>query len=262
MKASIEKSNMQNNFEKTNKTTTKSAYHIELEKIIKRNREAGKLPSLLLHSCCGPCSSYVLFYLMRYFDITVFFYNPNIFPEKEYEHRLFEQKRLIDCINSVGKIEFQMNDRLYESRACSEIKLEEVPYRHGEFEDIIKGLEGEPEPEGGARCKKCFELRLLKTKELASAKKFDYFGTTLTVSPHKNAVLINELGEEISNITQETTETKTAGNTRKETEVAAKTLFLPSDFKKNEGYRISIILSKQFDLYRQNYCGCEFSKYV
>lgn len=253
---------MQNNIEKTNKTTPKPAYHIELENIIKRNREAGKFPSLLLHSCCGPCSSYVLFYLMQYFDITVFFYNPNIFPQDEYEHRLSEQKRLIECINGAGKIEFQMNDSLYESRACSEIKLETVPYIHEEFSDSVKGFESEPE--GGARCKKCFELRLLKTKELASAKNFDYFGTTLTVSPHKNAVLINELGEEISNITQKMTETKTAGNIRKETEteVAAETLFLPSDFKKNEGYRISIILSKQYKLYRQNYCGCEFSKNI
>lgn len=218
-----------------NATSPKPDYHKELESIIKNNEESGKLPTILLHSCCGPCSSYVLFYLMQHFDITVLFYNPNIFPEEEYEHRLSEQKRLIDVINNEGGLEFEMNDRHFESKLQKKIKLMTVDYDHREFTDFVTGFEREPE--GGARCKKCFELRLYKAKEIAEQNGFEYFGTTLTVSPHKNAVLINELGKEIDSIH-----------------------FLPSDFKKKEGYRISTILSKQLELYRQNFCGCEFAR--
>lgn len=183
-------------------------------------------PRLMLHSCCGPCSSYCLEYLKDHFDITVFYYNPNIYPQEEYDHRLFEQKRLIDEMNRHAD--------------CS-IKLMTVPYDHQEFLDFVKGLE--EEKEGGARCSKCFELRLSRTAAAASALEMDYFGTTLTVSPHKNAVLINRIGGELTG----------------EALLPSSLKWLPSDFKKNDGYKRSIELSREYDLYRQNYCGCEFS---
>lgn len=177
-------------------------------------------PSLLLHSCCGPCSSYVLSYLKGYFDITVLYYNPNIYPEEEYEHRLSEQSRLIDAMNGEG----------------ADIKLLFLPYKHEEFLEAARGFE--KEREGDARCEKCFELRLEKTKELAKELGFEYFGTTLTVSPHKNAMLINRIGADIA---------------------GEGVLWLPSDFKKKDGYKRSIELSGKYGLYRQNYCGCEFA---
>ena len=183
----------------------------------------GRRPRLLLHSCCGPCSSYVLFYLNGYFNITVLYYNPNIYPEAEYVHRLSEQRRLIEAMNE-------------ENASDAAIGLIELPYRHEEFLSAAKGFEGEPE--GGLRCEKCFELRLRKTLELAQEGSHEYFATTLTVSPHKNAALINKIG--------------------KNTETTV--LWLPSDFKKRDGYKQSIELSGRYGLYRQNYCGCEFSK--
>lgn len=201
-------------------------YQIKLDSIIKRIKDEGYRPTLVLHSCCGPCSSYCLSSLAEYFDITVLYYNPNIFPEEEYDLRLSEQKRLINEMN-----------REY----GSDIKLCTFPYDHSEFLEYVKGLENEPE--GGARCAKCFELRLKKTKELALKQRADYFGTTLTVSPHKNAVLINAIGEELAGLGQK-----------------ENLLWLPSDFKKKEGYKKSIELSKKYDLYRQNFCGCEFAK--
>ena len=200
-------------------------YQLEMDKVLAQLTETGRRPSLLIHSCCGPCSSYCLSYLRTYFDITVFYYNPNIFPEEEYDHRLAEQVKIIDALNQ-------------EPETLNKISLITVPYVHEEFTDYVKGLE--LEREGGARCKKCFELRIGKTAELAAEKSFDYYCTTLTVSPHKNAVVINEVGKE----------------TEKE---AASSLWLVSDFKKRNGYKISIELSKKFDLYRQQYCGCEFS---
>lgn len=193
-------------------------YQIKLEEII--NGLSGK-PSLLLHSCCGPCSGYCLEYLKEYFNITVLFYNPNIFPEEEFDKRLSEQRRLIkDHIDGV--------------------KLIEPAYDHKEFTEYVKGLE--KEKEGGARCEKCFELRLRKTAETANELGFDYFGTTLTVSPHKNAEVINRVGEQIKE------------------EIQISPSWLYSDFKKKNGYKISIELSKKYELYRQDFCGCEYSK--
>lgn len=188
-----------------------------LDNIIKQiqNDPDSKVPTLLLHSCCGPCSSYVVTYLKDYFNLTVFYYNPNIYPEEEYMHRLSEQKRLLGELG---------------------IPLIEPGYDHQEYIAFVQGLESEPE--GGARCAKCFELRLLRTFALASEKGFDYFCTTLTVSPHKNAALINRIGQNISD---------------------GKTLWLPGDFKKREGYKRSIELSRKYGLYRQDYCGCEFA---
>ena len=191
-------------------------YQKELDKITQMLQQQGVKPKLLLHSCCGPCSSYVVTYLLQWFDITVLYYNPNIYPEAEYDHRLAEQTRLLKELG---------------------VLLMQVPYDHQEFLDYVSGLEGELE--GGARCAKCFELRLRKTRELAAEGDFDYFATTLTVSPHKNAVVINHIGE------------LTAGHDRP--------LWLLSDFKKRDGYKKSIELSKQYGLYRQDYCGCEFA---
>ncbi len=192
-------------------------YSIELEKIIKSN--GSKKPSLLLHACCAPCSSYVLEYLASHFNITLFFYNPNIYPEDEYKKRLDELKRLVR--------EMKLN-----------IKVLEEHYVPDEFFEISKGLENIPE--GGERCRKCYRLRLQKTAEAAKADRYDFFCTTLSISPHKNAECINEIGNELS---------KDYG-----------TAFLPSDFKKKNGYKRSIELSKKYNLYRQNFCGCIFSK--
>ena len=180
-----------------------------------------KRPSLLLHSCCGPCSSYCLEYLKEFFDITVLYYNPNIYPEEEYEHRLAEQRRLID-------------------EALNGVKLMALPYDHSEFTEYVKGLE--EEKEGGARCEKCFRLRLEKTAQAAAEGGFDFFGTTLTVSPHKNAQVINSVGEKIAQ------------------EFTIAPAWLYADFKKKNGYKISIELSQKYGLYRQNFCGCEYSK--
>lgn len=177
-------------------------------------------PSLLLHSCCAPCSSYVLEYLSQYFHITVFYYNPNMDSKEEYEKRTEEQKRLIS--------EMQLED----------VKLITADYMPEVFYETVKGYE--KEPEGGARCYLCYRLRIEETAKLASKKGFDYFTTTLTISPLKNAQWLNELGQK-------------AGE-------KFGSCFLPSDFKKKGGYQRSIQLSKEYSLYRQNFCGCIFSK--
>lgn len=197
----------------------KKNFQLELEKIIEKNKSENRVPTLLLHSCCGPCSSYVVTYLMEHFKVTVLYYNPSIYPEEEYQLRLSEQEKLLKELD---------------------IPLLEIGYDHQSFLDIINGLENEKE--GGGRCIKCFEQRLLKTKEIAMKENFDYFCTTLTVSPHKNAAIINQVGNKIA-------------------EGENSVLWLPSDFKKKEGYKKSIELSHKYDLYRQEYCGCEFSIY-
>ena len=207
--------------------TTKVNYQLELDNIIKNLEQENKVPTLLLHSCCGPCSSYVVTYLKNYFDLTVFFYNPNIFPREEYDHRLSEQTRLLKELN---------------------IPLLEIGYDHSEYLSYVKGLE--EEPEGGARCSKCFELRLRKTYELAKERHFDYCCTTLTVSPHKNAMLINKIGQQLY---EEFLPINNINNFN------IMPLWLPSDFKKREGYKKSVELSKQYHLYRQDFCGCEFA---
>ena len=176
-------------------------------------------PKLLLHACCGICSSSVLERLIDYFEITVLYYNPNIYPKEEYQQRLQTQKKIIDKINK-------------------NIKLHEINYNEEEFNNTIKGLEREKE--GGKRCIKCFYLRLEKTAELAKKEKYDYFCTTLSVSPHKDSQKLNEIGKIL------------------EQKYNIKYLF--SDFKKKDGYKRSNELAKKYDLYRQNYCGCKFSK--
>lgn len=194
-------------------------YQKELEKKIESFH--GETKKLFLHSCCAPCSSYVLKYLSDYFEIIDFYYNPNITDEEEYEKRSKELQRLIN-----------------EMPHQNEITFVEGAYSRDLFFQEVKGLENEPE--GGMRCRKCFEMRLLASAEMAKKMGADFFTTTLTISPLKNADILNEIGERIS----------------KETGVP----YLPSDFKKKDGYRQSVLLSKEYGLYRQDYCGCIYSK--
>lgn len=193
-------------------------YQLEMEKIIS-NLDGEK--TLLLHSCCAPCSSYVLRLLSDYFKITVFYYNPNIYPEEEYLKRKEEQKRFIESANFKNEISFIESD-----------------YDVDTFNSICKGLEDCKE--GGNRCFNCYLLRMEKTCKIAKVKGYDYFCTTLSVSPHKNAQKINELG----NLLEEKYGVK----------------YLYSDFKKKNGYLESIMLAKEYNLYRQDYCGCKYSR--
>lgn len=200
---------------------TRVNYSKELDKLLCSIKDLNNKPSLLLHCCCAPCSSYVLEYLTPYFDITALFYNPNIFPESEYNLRLQELKRLIN----------QMN-------LSSSVDLIEEKYEPNKFLEISAGLESDPE--GSIRCLNCYYLRLLKTATLAKSNNFDFFTTTLTISPYKNADKLNEIGGKLAQ------------------EFGVRYLF--SDFKKKEGYKRSLELSQKYNLYRQNYCGCKFSK--
>lgn len=182
---------------------------------------ADELPRLLLHGCCAPCSSYVLEYLSQYFKITLLFYNPNISSHEEYLKREAEVKRLISIMPQKNSIEFMS-----------------VGWNNADFASMSRGLE--ELPEGGLRCFKCYELRLRKAAELAKAGGYDYFTTTLSISPLKNSAKLNEIGERIG------------------AEYGVN--HLPSDFKKKNGYKRSIELSAAYQLYRQNYCGCVYSK--
>lgn len=195
-------------------------YQKELEKLILENQKEGKIPKLLLHSCCAPCSSYVLEYLSDYFEITVFYYNPNIFPESEYTKRILEQQMLIQDMKFRHPVSFLAGS-----------------YDRNRFYEIARGLE--QEKEGGERCFKCYEIRLEEAAKIAKEIEYDYFTTTLSISPMKNAEKLNEIGTKIA---------KQYG-----------VEYLQSDFKKKNGYKRSIELSKEYGLYRQDYCGCEFS---
>lgn len=203
------------------KSMNKINYQRELDKVIDKITQERKAPKLLLHVCCAPCSSYCLEYLSKYFDITVYFYNPNISIADEYNYRLSEEKRLV----SLMPFEHPVN-------------VIEGEYLPKDYFDYVKGLENEPE--GGKRCEKCFRLRLESSARYAKKHGFDYFTTTLTISPLKNAQLLNSIGAELAE--------------------KYGVPWLYSDFKKREGYKRSIVLSKEYDLYRQNYCGCVFSK--
>lgn len=198
----------------------KRNYQRELEQLIS-NIEPGHVPSLLLHACCAPCSSYCLEYLSQHFSITVLFYNPNISPAAEYQKRVDEIKRLIS-----------------ELPAKNKISLIEGRYLPEEFYTSVKGLENEPE--GGKRCHVCYELRLHEAAVVAKELGYDYFTTTLSISPLKDADKLNEIGKKLSD----------------EYGIS----YLYSDFKKKNGYKRSIELSKEYKLYRQNFCGCVFSK--
>lgn len=210
-------------------------YNKELEKLMTDETLRGA--KLFLHSCCAPCSSAVLERLRAFFRITVFYYNPNISPKEEYEFRKDEQKRLIEALNSQASGEAVATtdiatDEFYQ------IEMVDADYEPALFYEACKGLE--QEPEGGARCTECFELRLSKTVVEAMKHGADFVTTTLTISPLKNAALLNEIGEALCE--------------------GKRVKWLPSDFKKKEGYKRSIELSQEYDLYRQNYCGCAFSK--
>lgn len=198
----------------------KTNYQKKTEEILSLADEKSKKPTLLLQSCCGPCSSYVLSYLAPHFKVFLYYYNPNIYPMQEYEKRLETQKRLLAL-----------------APFAADVTLVEGEYDHDRFLEAVKGKECLPE--GGDRCADCFSLRLEETAAAAARMGADYFGTTLTVSPHKNAEVINKLGESLQN------------------KYGVKFLF--SDFKKKEGYKHSIELSAEYGLYRQHYCGCEFS---
>lgn len=193
-------------------------YQLECEREIAQN--ADKIPRLLLHSCCAPCSSYVLEYLTQYFDVTIFYFNPNITPEEEYRKRVSEQQRLIS-----------------EAGYSHPVSFIEGHYDCNEFFEIARGLEDLPE--GGERCFKCYRLRLEEAAKIAADGNYDYFTTTLSVSPYKNAAKLNAIGSEMGE------------------RYGVK--YLHSDFKKKNGYKRSIELSAKYGLYRQNYCGCVYS---
>ena len=201
----------------------KENYYLLFENQLNRIKEKGKVPTILLHSCCAPCSSHVITFLKEYFDITIIYYNPNIYPYEEYKKRKEEQIRFLNEIKSKNKL-----------------NIIDCDYDNNIYEKTIKGLE--KEKEGGSRCYKCFWLRLDKTAQIAKENNYDYFSTTLTISPYKNSTVINEIGKKLETIYNIT--------------------WLYSDYKKKDGYKKSIQLSKEYNLYRQNYCGCIYSKRI
>ena len=208
--------------------TKKNNFQKQLDELLENLQ--GK-PRLLLHACCGPCSSYVLEYLSSRFEITVLFYNPNIYPQAEYERRLEELKKFYTKFIPARNV-------------C----VIEEPYDPEEFYTAVgtrEQLELATEPERGERCRRCYELRLRRTYEYASAHNFEYFCTTLSISPFKDADMINEIGERLSAVVEP---------------VEATPRWLPSDFKKRNGFKRSLELSAEYDLYRQEYCGCIYSK--
>ncbi len=199
----------------------KMNYQLEMEKIIKQETAKNKVPKLLLHACCAPCSSRVLEVLSDYFEITILYYNPNIFPEVEFEKRLTELKRLVKDLKTKYPVE------VWPGR-----------YEPKEFFTMARGHE--KDKEGGERCFKCYRLRLEETVKLAKENHFDYFTTTLSISPYKNSRVLNEIGRELAE--------------------KYNLSYLFSDFKKKDGYHRSIELSEKYHLYRQDYCGCIYSK--
>ncbi len=203
------------------KRENKKNYQKCADALIEGVLESGKTPSLLLHACCAPCSSYCLEYLTRYFSVTLFYYNPNIEPAEEYRHRVEEAKRLVRELPALHPVTFL-----------------EGKYEPERYHAAVKGLENEPE--GGSRCEVCFRLRLSEAAKAAAEGGFEYFTTTLSISPLKNADLLNRIGKELAE--------------------EYHTAYFFSDFKKKGGYQRSIELSREYDLYRQNFCGCIYSK--
>ena len=199
----------------------KRDYQGQMEAVIAENKAAGVVPKLLLHSCCAPCSSYCIETLSKDFYVTVFYYNPNIYPDEEYLHRVKEQQRFINEFPTVYPVEFIEGD------------FEKDRF----YNEVARGLEHEPER--GARCEKCFFLRLSETAKKAAALGFDYFCTTLTISPQKDPVLLNDIGERLGE--------------------QYGVSFLPSEFRKRDGYKRSTMISREYDMYRQDYCGCVYS---
>ena len=211
----------------------KANYQKELDSLLQQISTAPQRPSLLLHACCGPCSSYVLEYLCKYFDITVLYYNPNIYPDTEYNRRLQE------LLNFYTKFLPAQN-----------VRVIQAPYDPEDFYKAV-GTRENPlladEPERGERCRRCYELRLRYTYDYACANGFDYFCTTLSISPFKDADMINEIGKGLAPAVPEPVEGVEGP------------LWLPSDFKKKNGFKRSLELSTEYNLYRQEYCGCIYS---
>ncbi len=202
------------------KNSQKVNYQIVLDKILEEISTWDRTPTLLLHVCCAPCASYVLEYLSSYFLITILFYNPNIYPEKEYYKRFEEATKLLEMV-----------------KYDNPIKLLSIPYSNKQFYDRVAGFENEKE--GGKRCGVCFELRQEKAAQYAADNGYDFFSSSLTISPHKNAQLLNKIGHEL--------------------EEKYNIRYLYSDFKKKNGYKRSVEIAKEVGLYRQDYCGCEYS---
>ena len=213
-------------------------YQKKLDDLIAEFSACGRRPSLLLHACCGPCSSYVLEYLSKYFQITVLYYNPNIYPQAEYERRLAELKKLYEKFPPALE---------------TGVKLVECEYQPEQFYQAV-GVLDEPElatePEKGERCRRCYKFRLQRAYDYAAANHFEYFCTSLSISPFKDAVKINELGVEIEHAQLTDAATKIS-------ESSPKWLF--SDFKKKGGFKRSLELSEEYGMYRQTYCGCVYS---
>ena len=199
---------------------TRINYQLKLDELIKKLEQENRVPRLLMHSCCGPCSSYVIEYLSNYFDMTIFYFNPNIYPDEEYRLRVQEQKRFIERFPTKYPVSFIEGD-----------------YDKERFYEMAKGHE--EDRERGERCHSCYRMRLSETAKLASESGFDYFGTTLTISPQKDSMVLNEIGEELA--------------------AQYGVSWLPSDFKKREGYKRSTEISREYDMYRQDYCGCVYS---
>lgn len=208
------------NWKVNNKAGQKVNYQKELDKLILELKKEEKVPRLLLHSCCAPCSSYVLEYLSQYFEVTVFYYNPNIYPESEYTKRVLEQQKLISEMRFKYPVTFIAGN-----------------YDSEKFYNMARGLENVKE--GGERCFKCYELRLREAAKIAKNGEYDFFTTTLSISPLKNAQKLNEIGMLLAE------------------EYGIE--YLLSDFKKKNGYKRSVELSEEYGLYRQDYCGCVFS---
>ena len=208
------------NWKVNSKAGQKVNYQKELDKLILELKKEEKVPRLLLHSCCAPCSSYVLEYLSQYFEVTVFYYNPNIYPESEYTKRVLEQQKLISEMRFKHPVTFIAGN-----------------YDSEKFYNMARGLENVKE--GGERCFKCYELRLREAAKIAKNGEYDFFTTTLSISPLKNAQKLNEIGMLLAE------------------EYGIE--YLLSDFKKKNGYKRSVELSEQYGLYRQDYCGCVFS---
>ena len=212
-------------------TNKKQNYQKLLDSILQQVDATGQKPSLLLHACCGPCSSYVLEYLCSYFEITVLFYNPNIYPAQEYERRLEELKKFYTKFVP-----------------AKNVVVVEAPYEPEDFYKAV-GTREQPElanePERGERCRRCYELRLRYTYNYAAAHNFDYFCTTLSISPFKDAEMINEIAHQLT--------------VPEPVEGVEGPRWLPSDFKKKNGFKRSLELSAEYNLYRQEYCGCIYS---
>ena len=222
-------------------------YQKKLDQLLAALEGSAEKPTLLLHACCGPCSSYVLEYLSKYFQITVLYYNPNIYPQAEYERRLAELKKLYE---------------VFPPALNTGVKVVECEYEPEQFYDAV-GVRAEPElaqePEKGERCRRCYKLRLERAASYAAQNHFDYFCTSLSISPFKDAVKINELGVEIEGrlLAATATNAATAATVTEASEKSPKWLF--SDFKKKGGFKRSLELSEEYGMYRQTYCGCVYS---